>query len=111
MARFVQQNWVVIFFVGAMLAMHLRHRGGHQGGMGGYPGATGHQDTSSVGHQRPESDSRTGIDVTSGPPAEDRGPNSASNSDSHSEVERSAGAGSARSSFVQSGYHTKGTPS
>lgn len=53
MARFVQQNWVVIFFVGAMLAMHLRHRGGHQGGMGGYPGATGHQDTSSVGHQIP----------------------------------------------------------
>lgn len=85
MARFVQQNWAVIFFVGAMLAMHLRHRGGHQGGMGGCGrGHAGHQDTSSVGQPRPESDSRTGVDVTSGHPAEARGPNSAPNSDAHS---------------------------
>ncbi len=84
MAGFVQRNWVVIFFVGAMLAMHLRHRGGHQGGMGGCGGGhAGHQDTSSAGHRRPESDSRTDVDETSGDPGEARGPNSASTSDVH----------------------------
>lgn len=87
MASFVQQNWFVIFFVGAMLAMHLRHRGGHQGGMGGCGGGhAGHQDTPSVRQPRPEPDRRTDVDDTSGHPAEARGPNSASTSDVHFHV-------------------------
>ncbi|MEP7161602.1 MAG: hypothetical protein ABI746_10930 [Dermatophilaceae bacterium] len=47
MARFLQQNWIALVFVGAMLAMldvHSGHRRGHGGGMGGCGGGhTGHQ--------------------------------------------------------------------
>lgn len=38
MARFVQQSWVVVIFVAAMLAMQLSHRGGHRGGTCGRGG-------------------------------------------------------------------------
>ena len=69
MTRFIQENWIVIIFVVAMLAMHLGHRGGHGGGQhgGGQHGGAGgcggghagHQDTSPAGEPRSQPDSRT----------------------------------------------------
>lgn len=51
MTRFVQQNWVLILFALAMLAMHLRrHAHGGTGGCGG--GHSGHQG----GHQADQRD-------------------------------------------------------
>ena len=44
MAGFLQQNWIALVLVGAMLAMHLGHRRGHGGGMGGCGGGhPGHE--------------------------------------------------------------------
>lgn len=69
MTRFVQENWIVIIFAVAMLAMHLGHRGGqHSGGQhgGGQHGGArgcggghaGHQDTSSTEESRSRPESR-----------------------------------------------------
>lgn len=60
MWRLIQENWVVITFVLAMLAMHLGHRGGHGGGQhrgvaSGCGGHTGHRDTPSAEEAQPVS--------------------------------------------------------
>lgn len=84
MASFVQRNWSLIFFAGFILVMYLRRRGGMGGGMGGCGGGhSGQQDTSSADQLGPESDSRTGVDETSGRPAEAGEPDQALISPAH----------------------------
>ncbi len=80
MWSFIQENWVVIIFVSAMLAMHLGHRSGHGGarhrGVGGCGGHTEHPDSSSAEEPQPVSGAdrtRTPLDSTpqdSSPPRE-----------------------------------------
>ena len=69
MTRFIQENWIAIIFVAAMLAMHLGHRGGHGGGQHGGAGGcgggrAGHQDPSSAREPRSQSHSRTDGNAT-----------------------------------------------
>lgn len=65
MTRFIQENWTVIIFAAAMLAMHLGRRGGQHRGMSGCGGGhAGHQDTSSAGARRSHPAGRTDGDST-----------------------------------------------
>ena len=65
MTRFIQENWTVIIFAAAMVAMHLGHRGGQHRGMSGRGGGHAkHQDTSSAGARRSQPADRTDGDST-----------------------------------------------